>query len=624
MKNRVQRMWRCIKKDVCSIVQAYPVECVVMALGVIFMSIIFRYGDGLSITAWSVEIWDAIASGRLSDFTAVTTENLRGAPHGACGAIIQLLPWAIWNFPIWLTHPLNGSAYIFSSICVLWSKLFLIGCAFLGGLLCYRIINHVNGNNKHGKAAAVLCWGSGTLVMSIGYFMQDEILYILTFLGAIYCTFYGKQMWSLICVIATVTFAPFMLPPCLLLIIYQTRKVIVIFGQAMLTLLPSIVQQTIIEQPPSIENGVFLEWFFGRALLPGGNGSYSIFAVVTLVVVINQYFIKRKNETEKQRFLLHSIACMMTAMCMFSWLHAYRFFICVPFLILCIFTTENTSKYVAGMVGLCVFEWCRFLIACYGEDYVFTSNVLVQRVQNIFKLQGNSYSFYTLLKKYLPFLEGKEVLVTSVAFVFALWLLWLTYPKQEYEIDCKIPHRIILCIYTLCPLMFTLLFCGMLLKVDSLKVPIMPEGILAPAITGENSLEEYYKARTPTNRAEVSIRTVTWNKDYPDGQTLCMDIVDADTGAVVETEVVPVNQLPDNQYYMFSFNNARLKSGCWYIFRLYSPEVIESDQNYIYLLRSDGGTADLERHYGVIVENNNDTTICTKTDYDFISEILTY
>jgi len=143
MKNRVQRMWRCIKKDVCSIVQAYPVECVVMALGVIFMSIIFRYGDGLSITAWSVEIWDAIASGRLSDFTAVTTENLRGAPHGACGAIIQLLPWAIWNFPIWLTHPLNGSAYIFSSICVLWSKLFLIGCAFLGGLLCYRIINHV-------------------------------------------------------------------------------------------------------------------------------------------------------------------------------------------------------------------------------------------------------------------------------------------------------------------------------------------------------------------------------------------------------------------------------------------------------------------------------------------------
>jgi len=67
-----------------------------------------------------------------------------------------------------------------------------------------------------------------------------------------------------------------------------------------------------------------------------------------------------------------------------------------------------------------------------------------------------------------------------------------------------------------------------------------------------------------------------------------------------------------------------LKSGCWYIFRLYSPEVIESDQNYIYLLRSDGGTADLERHYGVIVENNNDTTICTKTDYDFISEILTY
>lgn len=68
-------------------------------------SVIFSFRDGLSLTVWTVEFWDVLFSGNLADFYDYTDLNLRGAPHGAvAGSFLPILPWCLWNFPIWLTH----------------------------------------------------------------------------------------------------------------------------------------------------------------------------------------------------------------------------------------------------------------------------------------------------------------------------------------------------------------------------------------------------------------------------------------------------------------------------------------------------------------------------------------
>ena len=87
-----------------------------------FMMITFDYWDLDSMTAWSLNVWDLLFEGRLADFYQYAQLNLRGAFHENCaGNYLWLLPWCIWNFPLWLVHSITGVLNVtdFWSLC--WS-----------------------------------------------------------------------------------------------------------------------------------------------------------------------------------------------------------------------------------------------------------------------------------------------------------------------------------------------------------------------------------------------------------------------------------------------------------------------------------------------------------------------
>lgn len=65
--------------------------------------ITFEYWDLDSMTAWTMNFWDLFFEGRLNEFYEYTALNAHGAQHYNCeGNFLWLLPWCLWNLPLWL------------------------------------------------------------------------------------------------------------------------------------------------------------------------------------------------------------------------------------------------------------------------------------------------------------------------------------------------------------------------------------------------------------------------------------------------------------------------------------------------------------------------------------------
>lgn len=84
------------------------ISIVILIVLYLVISVLFRYEDTVSYTVWSVNFWDLLFQGRLGEYYTYSYENLRQAPHGLfCGSYLTVFPWILWNFPLWLTHPLS-------------------------------------------------------------------------------------------------------------------------------------------------------------------------------------------------------------------------------------------------------------------------------------------------------------------------------------------------------------------------------------------------------------------------------------------------------------------------------------------------------------------------------------
>ena len=108
--------------------------CLILIIGLttVLMTVMFGYQDLVSQTAWSVNIWDLLVKGDLGNFFTYTEQNLRGSAAENCaGNWLTLIPMAIWNLPLWITHYFGGITPVVSQVCLVWSKLLFVFANFV-------------------------------------------------------------------------------------------------------------------------------------------------------------------------------------------------------------------------------------------------------------------------------------------------------------------------------------------------------------------------------------------------------------------------------------------------------------------------------------------------------------
>jgi len=369
----------------------------------------------------------------------------------------------------------------------------------------------------------------------------------------------------------------------------------------------------------AFDNSRYLDWYFGRAVISVGNSGISLFVIVIAFVYLAQFFIKRKNEDERNRFLCYSLAIVSLAMCTFCWLHFYRFFTCVPFMAISLMITKNEKAVSGGLVGFCIFEYCKTIIAC-SDRACLNLKSTFGYVQNVTGCNdAYDQSFFEILCCFFPILKSAVSIIGGIALICGIWVLCVAYPRQKCEFNSYIPIRAGTLVWTAAPLLFTVAFLLVLARVNIVETGIEHDDILASPISDSHCIEQYYKGDSAT-AVSVTVRTVTWGRRYPYAQKVCLEIVDADTDEVVGYTECSPNDFKDNNFYTFNVRGVEMKEDEWYIFRFSCKNSGDAEKNGIYFLRSDSGTADLDRHYAVS-EIDGTATIC---DYDIVSKIVTF
>lgn len=601
------------------IARRHKIECAVIAAVAMAGLLLFRYFDGMALTLNTISTWDTIFTGM--DFREIELKNLATmhASMSYSGATFLItIPWSIWNFPLWVIHHCYNSFDYTCSAALIWSELFLIICAVIAGLISYHIIKFLTNDEEKAQLGAIFFWGSGTLFISIGYSMQDEILYILTFLLGFYAYLLDKRRSCLIWLIITVTLCPFMILPCLLITIFYTRNLCKLALSAVSMLIP-YAMSTLLFPPIVPLKDDYFAWFFGRNIISIGIGNISIFAVVILLIYAYAYFKKFKNKEEECYTLIYLLAALMSTMCILSWLHFYRLFICLPFLLICILvsdTSRDEENVKIGLFILTAFEYCRtagsFLFDENCMRPIFTKGFLHKQLS----AGALSMSFSDVLGSFAPKLLERKGMVGSIIVAITIFLLIMLYRKSVALHPLHFPTKGISIIYVSCPALLIIAFTILSISVTGMNNSIQSDATLAPAITGQTSLDEcYYSEGEKINN--VQVRTVTWGRNYPDSLDLQLKVIQKKTGNIVGSATISANKLPNNDYCTFDFSGLKLDKGQWYTFRLSASEPVKNEKQAIYLLRSNDGTADISHHYGAVTENETSTIL----PYDVVTKI---
>ena len=156
----------------------------------------FKYLDFEMMTVWSIDFWDLFFEGRLHKFYPYTSLRLRMREElvAVCtGNYLWLIPWAIWNLPVWSIHKVTGTIKVTEFFSFMWSKVFLIILTFVAIYYLCKIVESVKGSKEYNKLIGLLVLASPEILMSTCYAGQDEILYIALFTMALYYFLENKK-----------------------------------------------------------------------------------------------------------------------------------------------------------------------------------------------------------------------------------------------------------------------------------------------------------------------------------------------------------------------------------------------------------------------------------------------
>ncbi len=434
------------------------------ALAAVICLIVFDYGDCISYTVWSVDIWEALFNGRIGEYFTVSAENKWGAPHGGnCYGVLWLVPWAVWNLPIWLIQTINGTYVVDEPVFMIWSKLFLILCTVLIGIYSKKIVKEMTNNDNLASLGMILTMAGGTAMISVGYSGQDEVMYMSSFLIGAYSLMVGKKVKGIAFLSFSVICFPLMILPLAVILLVKERNIIkiatvmvapvfldkVVSRLCGISAIPELAETYHIAAEFTLQT--IINWYFMSTSIWAGKSAISILALILAVVLICCY--ARKHADDRKTILLSITVCFLSIY-MLSWMHAYRYYSCmvpaiIAVLVLC---KDDPALQKVALFAMCLLEYTAMTICCY-DGSVMAYNTLGNSVMADVLGWDYNGNFITLLNNENEIVvNGLEPLFLSVSVGLCLFLLWILIkvPKVDWKFDLGMRKTEI--IYVLSPL----------------------------------------------------------------------------------------------------------------------------------------------------------------------------
>lgn len=338
-----------MKEDDKNVLNLKPEWAMAIAIAVI-MLLTFAYIDLKSLTIWSTNIFDVLVKGDITQYFAYTAENIYGAPHQfVSGTLYSLMPWAIWNFPIWILQYFFKIPILRVPTLLLWSNLFLVVCLIGVIKLVKRIMLEFTKEKNFGDLAAFLTFSSIWIYVGVFYAGQNDIMICLLALIAVYALMKKDTRIFLLASGFAISIKYFFIFPFIALVLLTEKNTLKIIKKIFIGLIPTLLFQIVCQCLPMFletkQLGPTTDMFYD--LFKPGIGEFigneiSLFIMGMMFVYITSYITIPKEE-EYNKFIIYTTFIGWVPL-LFTRMQFYRPILIVPFLIILIVQNKKLLK----------------------------------------------------------------------------------------------------------------------------------------------------------------------------------------------------------------------------------------------------------------------------------------
>lgn len=410
------------------------------------------YVDLKSLTIWSTNVWDVTVDSNIFHLYEYSAKNIYGVRHQYMGSeLMSVLPWSVWNLPIWIAQRFFGVTIVDSPLSLAWSKLFLVALSVLMLYYTYKICMLITNDRTKSLWCVFFTSSSFLLYLGVFYAGQNDIIMITASVIAVYCLLCGKNKAFLIWSAVAIAIKPFFLIAFFSVILLKEKNFIKIFLKSLAAVSGLLVQKIAFMKAPMYSEsmsqgpsgGMIAEMF--PANLKTSFGRISFFAIALVIICFYAYtrrFSTDENDLAGKRlylkYVIYTIVLVYASYLMLSPFSYYRIILLVPFLYIMICANRRNLCYsmmfdTAMLGGLIMQIILRKSNFCRVSDM---NGSLFQWLMG-YSVDASTASYtglYGFIDTRFVLLKDLQPLFSSIAFISIIMLLALNHPQRKVNV----------------------------------------------------------------------------------------------------------------------------------------------------------------------------------------------
>lgn len=338
--------------------------------------ILYSYLDVRSYTIWSTDILDCLVDGNLYNYYQVVHENVHGVPHEYCGYnYLALIPWAVWNIPIWIIQRYLHIEIMDNVALQLWSHMFLVIIFFVMMFFSKKIVEFFSQDKYINKWNNYLIMSFPFSFMGVILAGQTDIIAIALAVMAVYFLLKDKQRFFLLFMAFSIAAKPFFIFAYIAVILLIEKNIIKAFFKVILSGSIIFVFQMIYRNAPmymescSAGTGTSI---IQKTIASSISANITYQAPIVIIGLVVVYFISYciKYNSKKKYYVVYMMTVPMLIYFAFANYEFYRMIYLVPFLM--ILVTINPQIYRLNLILETVISICGTILVIY---YKWTASI---------------------------------------------------------------------------------------------------------------------------------------------------------------------------------------------------------------------------------------------------------
>ena len=400
------------------------------------MFLLYGYIDLKMLTVWSLNILDTAWEGNLYYYYEYCAQNIYDVGCTYMGAnYIALIPWAVWNIPLWILQKWFGISAVGHAWTLLYSKLFLVIIWIISVLFSCKIMKILMRKEENESCGSILYIAVSFpfAMVAVLYAGQTDIVSICLFVIAIYEFMQEKRKLFLLFSALSIGAKPYVFLAFIAVILLTEKNVWkilrdVLAGVSLVALFHLIYYNAPLYQKSMSMGpaGGQLEALMGITVSSPSGLHISLF-IVSLICLYFVLYIQRW-DSQRHDILVYSITAPFFLFFLFTEFDYYRMIYLFPFLYLlfCL----NGERLIFNLLLETIMN-IGIAVKFYCVHAGFFSNWFVfQFVRDIFPNTERLFGGIRTVKDYpLAYNNPICTLVSTVVFAAILLLFVINSPK---------------------------------------------------------------------------------------------------------------------------------------------------------------------------------------------------